>query len=192
MKNFKKTLSIILTLVMLFTLAIPTFAANTARNSLGSVGFNDANTTVGADSTQNKRTEYVTYTEEDGDMSAPVQVYASQASTYSVRVPAVLIVQGAYMGSDRTNNFSYQVSAQGNIAGDEEIFIEPEAEFSMSSIGKEDISGAVTQEKTTFTYADGLRYNTELTSSGTGAVSGMTAGLWHGDFSIQIGLRKSA
>lgn len=195
MKNFKKTLSIVLAVVMLFTLSLPTFAASTTQNSYRSRDFNDnTNTQViaGKDYTQNKQTAYSVYTEEDGDDEVAVLVYASQASTYTVKVPAVLIVNGAYVGADNTNDFGYQVSATGNIAGDEEVFIEPDETFTMSSIGKEDITGTITQEQTTFTYADGLRYDATLTSSGAGAVAGMTAGLWHGDFTIQIGLRKCA
>ena len=195
MKNFKKTLSIVLATVMLFTLSLPTFAASTTQNSYRSRDFNDnTNTQViaGKDYTQNKQTAYSVYTEEDGDDEVAVLVYASQASTYTVKVPAVLIVNGAYVGADKTNDFGYQVSATGNIAGDEEVFIEPDETFTMSSIGKEDITGTITQEQTTFTYADGLRYDATLTSSGAGAVAGMTAGLWHGDFTIQIGLRKCA
>lgn len=194
MKNFKKTLSIVLALAMMFTLALPTFAASTVRNSYGSRDFNDNIDTsvyVGNDITQNKQTTYAVYTEEDGDQELTVEVYASQASTYTVKVPAVLIVKGAYMNG-RTNDFAYQVSAKGNIAGDEEVYIEPEDSFTMSSIGKDDINGTITQEKTTFTYADGMRYDTELTSTGAGSVTGMTAGLWNGDFTIQIGLRKAA
>lgn len=194
MKNFKKTLSVVLAIAMMFTLALPTFAANTVSNSYGSRDFNDNIDTsvyVGNDITQNKQTTYEVYTEEDGDQELTVEVYASQASTYTVKVPAVLIVKGAYMNG-ATNDFAYQVSAKGNIAGDEEVFIEPDDSFTMSSIGKDDINGTITQEKTTFTYADGMRYDTELTSNGAGAVTGMTAGLWNGDFTIQIGLRKCA
>ena len=195
MKNFKKTLSIFLAIAMMFTLALPTFAASNTRNSYASVDFNDNSNSavyVGKDITQGKQTTYSVYTEEDGDQDLTVEVYASQASTYSVQVPAVLIVNGAYVGANRTNDFGYQVSATGNIAGDEEVYIEPDETFTMSSIGKDDITGTITQEQTTFTYADGLRYDATLTSSGSGAVSGMTAGLWHGDFAIQIGLRKCA
>ena len=195
MKNFKKTLSIVLALAMMFTLAIPTFAASITQNSYKSRDFNDnSNTEViaGRDFTQGKQTTYSVYTEEDGDDEVAVLVYASQASTYTVKVPAVLIVNGAYVGANNTNDFGYQVSATGNIAGDEEVFIEPDESFTMSSVGKDDINGTITQEKTTFTYADGLRYDTTLTSAGAGAVTGMTAGLWRGDFSIQIGLRKAA
>lgn len=194
MKSFKKTLSSVLAIAMMFTLALPTFAANVYQNSYGSRDFNDNIDTsiyVGNDITQNKQTTYAVYTEEDGDQELTVEVYASQASTYTVKVPAVLIVNGAYMNG-RTNDFAYQVSAQGNIAGDEEVYIEPDESFTMSSIGKEDITGTITQEQTTFTYADGMRYDTGITSSGAGAVIGMTAGLWHGDFAIQIGLRKCA
>lgn len=192
MKNFKKTLSIVLALAMMFTLALPTFAASETKNSYASRSFGD-NTDMyeGRDLTQDKRTTYTVYTEEDGDAEVPVLVYASQASSYTVKVPAVLVVNGAYMNG-KTNDFAYQVSAKGNIAGDEEVFIEPDEGFTMSSIGKDDINGTITQEKTTFTYADGMRYDTELISNGAGAVTGMTAGLWHGDFTIQIGLRKAA
>ena len=193
MKNFKKTLSIVLAVVMLFTFALPTFAASETRNSYASHGFADKTDMYeGRDLTQDKRTTYSVYTEENGDDEVAVLVYASQASTYTVKVPAVLIVNGAYVGADKTNDFGYQVSATGNIAGDEEVFIEPDETFTMSSIGKEDITGTITQEQTTFTYADGLRYDATLTSSGAGAVAGMTAGLWQGDFAIQIGLRKCA
>lgn len=182
---------IALFLVMLTLCSASALSANAlsyydlVKDSKASVNFDDDKEEAGNDSAQNRHTTYNEYTNYNIVGEQTVEVRTTQHSTYSAKVPAILIVDGFFKPND-TNNFSFEVSVEGNLAGDAAILLQPENSFIMSSAGKEDITASITQEKTKFTYEDGVRINKPVIASGLGAVSGMTAGLWYGSWNYNI------
>lgn len=182
----KTSASVLTAAVLASSLTVPAFAASGNVNSVGSNRIDDDKVSSGLDQTQSKYTDYNQVTDED--KTSTVDVYATQASSYTVTVPATLILNGAY-GAE--NSFNYDVVVSGNIAGDETVTVKPDSDFTMSSVGKDDIPATVTQGKTTFTYEDGLRVDNDLSTTGKGVATGMTAGLWKGSFGINISLNKT-
>ena len=182
---------------------VATFAATTLVDSIGSVNMEDDGTTVGVDSVQTQKTEYYDEITADSDTNA-CQVYATQASTFSVIIPKTIILDGAKDAADG-NIGKYVVTAKGNIGGIETIHVTPDASFKMSQAGKEDIDATVTQplvnfvvtERTADSLADGMTadntaYGVDATdgavADGTVEVTNLSAGSWSGQFNFNINI----
>jgi len=178
-------------LIVMMIVPFSTFAANASTyydlvtDSKASENFNDDKVNAGIDKTQKRSTEYNEYRQYNIVDEQTVIVTATQHTTYTAKVPAILIVDGAFKPNG-TNNFSFQVSVEGNLAGDALVKLQPDNSFTLSSYGKEDIPASISQEKTKFTYADGVRIDNPVVSSGTGKVQNMTAGLWYGTWNYNI------
>ena len=189
MNRIKRYFSLFLVLLTLC------FAANLSASALtyydlvtdskASADFDDDKVNAGVDKTQRKSTDYKEYRNYDDVDEQTVIVSATQHTTYTAKVPAILIVDGAFRPND-TNDFSFEVSVEGNLSGDALVRLQPDNSFTLSSFGKEDIPASITQEKTKFTYADGVRIDTPVVSSGIGNVQNMTAGLWYGTWNYNI------
>ena len=191
MKCFRKLIICLLAVIIVLPFGIFTASAfdyrEVVKDSKASVNYEDDGETVGIDQTQRKTTDYTGYTSYTNPGEQNVNVRATQHTTYNATVPAILIVDGAFRPNS-TNGFAYEVAVEGNLAGDVQVLLEPDADFTLSSVGKEDIPATIAQEKTKFTYEDGVRINTPVVAEGSGAVNDMTAGLWFGSWNYNIRL----
>jgi len=198
-KKLMRVLGMALAVIMaLSIIPMASFAASPKVDSIASVNQTDDGKTVGVDATQSKVTEYVDNITEDGTHT--VDVYATQASTFSLKLPKQVILDGAY-AADKTYSGAYQISATGNIAGDEQLTVVNDASFALQQAGKEDITATVTQAKNTFrnttdtvgaTVVNGLNLDTPVTIDGTVSAQGITAGSWSGNFNIAVALTEIA
>ena len=191
MKYFRKILICLISVLIVLPFGLLSANAfdyrEVVKDSHASVDFNDDKVTAGIDTTQRKSTEYTGYTQYTNPGEQNVHIRATQQTTYNATLPAILIVDGAFRPTS-TNDFSYELSVEGNLAGDVQVLLEPDSSFELSTVGKDNITASITQEKTKFTYEDGVRIGTPVKASGSGAVSNMTAGLWYGSWNYNIRL----
>lgn len=191
--NMKRIMACLLAALTVTAVSSTTaFAASTAQNSSGSTVADAGNTAEnmdGKDTTQDKKTVYSG--EITADSTEEVQVYATQASTFSVKIPKVIILDG------QAGTAKYQVSAKGNISGKEMIKVVPKASFLMSQRGKDNITATTTQTVQNFIYSsemvgesemDGVNPDSFITTEGDVSVAGMTAGSWVGTTNFSISL----
>jgi uncharacterized protein YxeA len=190
----KKIISIIMAIVILATFSMTAFAANDLTNSVGSVATDsEAVQVIGNDATQGKVSEYEiavdnsTATNETNTKS--VDVYATQGSTYSVKIPKTIILDGS------TGNGAYRVSVKGNISGNQTVKVIPDSTFVLSEVAtvnaKSDITAVVTQAKTAWTTSE-LSDSTWATQNASISVSPMSAGSWHGTFGFTVSIENAA
>ena len=110
--------------------------------------------------------------------SAATEVKYSQTSTFSVTVQKTIT-----LGADKTS--SYTVDVSGDIASNENVTVTPDATVTMKDVNsiKADVTGAITQDKTSWIYS-------EMDTDATGSISatGLTAGTWNGTFNFAIAL----
>ena len=197
--NLKRTLCAVLAVLMVVSIVpVAASAASTRVDSIASVDQTDNGTTVGLDETQDKTTEYDDDITSDGTHT--VDVYATQASTFSLKLPKQVILDGAY-AANKTYSGTYVISATGNIAGDERLNVVNDASFTLSQTGKADITASVSQTANAFaattdqvaaTVVNGLNLATASTITGTVSAQGITAGSWHGSFDIAVSLDPAA
>ena len=186
-KNIKN-LSILGASVLMTSNIVPlvTYAASNTKDSIGSIDMEDDGMTIGVDETQDQKTTYSEEIEEGSTQSA--DVYVSQASTFGVKIPKVIILDGV-KNEENINKANYVVSISNstNIGGKEKIKVVPDASFLMSQEGKNDIDVTVIQDKKEWLH-------NEITTLGNGEVSatGMTAGSWKGTFNFNIELESES
>ena len=192
--NMKRIMACLLAALTVTAVSSTTaFAASTTQNSSGSTVADAGNTAEnmdGKDTTQDKKTVYSG--EITADSTEEVKVYATQASTFSVKIPKVIILDG------QAGTAKYQVSAKGNINGEEMIKVVPTASFKMSQNGKADITATTTQtvqkfvnttlEGTGSSHMNGVNPDSFITTDGDVSVAGMTAGSWAGTTNFNISL----
>ena len=185
----KKTMKGLICLLLVLTILATTFpvssfaVASPFKNSKASVNQSDNGTTIGYDQTQDKITEY--YEEITDQGSNRVDVYVTQESSFSVKIPKKVILNGKL---GETNSGSYEVEVQGNLASEDIVFVNPVEDLYMTSTGKTAIPTEVSQDKTSFRYADGVRIENSVKTQGTVTANGMTAGEWHGGFELEINM----
>ena len=159
-------------------------AATAYRNSVASVNQEDNGTTVGYDASTGMSTLYEDNIDADREHSVDVSV--SQASSFSLKIPKKIILNGKY---GEENSGDYEVEVEGNLAADEIVSVTPvQTAFNLSSPGKANIEATVVQNKTGFTYSDGVRIGGPIASAGTVKAEGMTAGEWHGGYQFNVNL----
>ena len=178
-----KLIPLFLSLILIFTNVLPTTtinAANKTVNSIGSINNEDEHNHVGVDETQGKETVYSD--EITKDETQNTLVYVSQASTFSVKIPKSIILNGEKT-NDGINKGEYVVTVLGNIGGNEIVNVIPEYNFLMHQLGKNSLNANVTQDKLEW------KHN-EFNVLGNGVVSTneMTAGSWNGSFTFNINL----
>ena len=189
-------------LAMTTAISMPVFAASGLTNSTASTTA-DATRTEGAmdgqDTNQSKATVYSDEIKED--KSETCEVYATQASTFSVIIPKTIILDGAKDAANG-NIGKYVVTVKGNIGGAEIVSVTPDASFKMSQAGKDDIDATVTQAITNFRVEDaallegadtsktvyGVDIAEGVTTDGSVAVSNLSAGSWSGQFAFNIAI----
>lgn len=223
-KRVQKTLAGVLAVVCMLSTSVTAFAASTNVNSVGSViadietqGTNPATSNTagitGYDDTQDRETEYATYADTDmtGDSAASTDVYATQASTFSVMMPIVLVMDGE--SKDGDHQAKGQIQVKGNIAGNEYVSVEPDATFDLAQAGKDNVTATVDQTAKYFcvsgstaqtTIVDKTFTNTLTTDfadttadititapdarNAAEGIAGISAGSWHGSYNTNISL----
>ena len=197
--NMKRIMACLLAALTVTAVSSTTaFAASTTQNSSGSTVADAGNTAEnmdGKDTTQDKKTVYSG--EITADSTEEVKVYATQASTFSVKIPKVIILDG------QAGTAKYQVSVKGNINGEEVVNVVPTASFKMASKGKADITATTTQTVQKFvnttdshaagsSFMNGVKPDAFITTEGDVSVAGMTAGSWTGTTNFDISLTDGA
>ena len=184
-------------LLLICTFCTSAFAAD-LTNSTGSAATDfSEKTVVGNDSTQSKTSKYedavVDSTATAESKTATVEVYATKASTYSVKIPKVVILDGA------TGNGAYSIGVKGDISGAQTITVAPEdadaetpgVNFSLSEQAvlnpKANITATVDQSKTSFTQNE-ITAADWTTVEATVAAPEITAGSWMGTFTFNISI----
>lgn len=196
--NKKKTILTVLTAIVLVSLlSTSVFAAN-LTNSTGSVAADfSAGTAVGSDETQSKTSAYedaITDSSATAESkTAAVEVYATKASTYSVKIPKTIILDGT------TGNGEYRIGVKGDISGDQTITVAPvDADAVLEGVNfalteqavgnpKEDVKATVTQAKTTFVQNE-ITAADWTTQDATIAAPDISAGMWTGTFNFNISI----
>ena len=114
------------------------------------------------------------------EVNNKVNVYVTQASTFSVKIPKVMILSG------QTKQGEYKVIVEGNIGGMDNVSVKPDTILLLTQLGKDDILANVTQDKTTFSYNDFANANEIVGANGLVVAPNMTAGSWKGTFFFDI------
>ena len=114
------------------------------------------------------------------EVNNKVNVYVTQASTFSVKIPKVMILSG------QTKQGEYKVIVEGNIGGMDSVSVKPDTILLLTQLGKDDILANVTQDKTTFSYDDFANTNEIVGANGLVDAPSMTAGSWKGTFFFDI------
>ena len=169
------------------TAKIGKYAVNKLINSTSS---DFVKNTVGEDETQGQQyTEFEGPTIEDTtyETSSDVEVYATRTSTFSVKLPKIIVLDG------QSGEGKYRARVKGDIAGSQEISITSDDEFSMSEQNatmdkKRDIVASNKQSRSTWDQtAIKNDYSDENAMIGT-VTANLTAGSWMGTFDFKIGL----
>lgn len=103
-----------------------------------------------------------------------VNVNATVASTFSVSVPKTIQLDGSKKSA------SYKVTCSGDFPANKKVTVLPAVDVVLSSVNKDNVIAAITQDKTEWLYDD----HTE----GTGTITAdtITAGIWNGVFDFTI------
>ena len=81
---------------------------------------------------------------QDGSITEEARVTVSRTSQFEVTIPKEVVLDGS------TGTAAYKVKAKGDIAGDQTIIVEPDANFELSEAGgKTNVTATVTQPNTT-------------------------------------------
>jgi len=193
----KKVLSVILAALMLASFAMSAFAATPDLvNSVGSVAADSGAAPfepVGKDRTQGKISEYTNAvdnsTATNETRTDSVDVYATQASTYSVKIPKTIILNGA------NGTGAFKVSVKGNISGNQTVKVIPPASFTLSEVAsispKAGVTATINQTKTAWTTSEITATNWNEVDCSISAPS-ITAGRWNGTFEFAISIENAA
>lgn len=169
---FKSVVCAGLSAVMLVS-AMPAFAASTGSSA--------ADPSLGEDSVQGAQTEYT----EVGTGASSTDVFLTvDSSNILVGVPTTIILSGT---PDSNGNYTgnYSVSVSGDIAGDQQVIVEPkDYNVPLKQTGKNDKTATFSQEQTSFTSED---LSNNLVTTGSVTANGLTAGSWAAEGSFLIG-----
>lgn len=190
MKKVIKTIACsVLSVVLMFSSAVPVMAAPNSEGSQASDYSKESNMTAHSD-----------FIEESKSYS--VDVYASQASGSDyydengdlvegdiiVWLPTTATLEKNPDSDSGEYSCNVPVSVQGNIAGNEYISVVPDKTVIMKQDGKPDVTATITQEKTEFTYQD-LKDGNKATTTTKISTNRLTAGDWVGVYSYQVSLK---
>lgn len=111
--------------------------------------------------------------------SAAVNINAEIPSTFSVTIPKRITLDSG------TKEVTFEVSAEGDIAGDEALCVELDDSIALSSNGKEDVEASVSIDK------DRWLYN-EFSTPGNATITAedLSAGSWDAVLNFNIYLEK--
>lgn len=153
-----KTLSLILSLNMIFTNSMPAFAHETDAqgNSIEDVKYQNS---------------------EDTEFENSTNVYAEIASQYKVTIPKTVVLSGISKAA------KYFVKVEGDIAGTESVTVTPDDKVNLYTTGKDMQTGSIKQDKTIWQLD-----NFTTDANGSVYVPGLTAGKWTGAFNFNLNL----
>ena len=119
------------------------------------------------------------FTESKPDASCEV-ILNGKDSNFSVTVPKNIV------GTGKSGTLSYNVTIDGDIAGNEHVTVVPDASVTLKQNKKADVVANVAQDRTEWA-AD------EFSTNGNGTITynGLSAGAWSGAFNFNIGLTKN-
>lgn len=176
-----KIVSVLLALSLIATLAIPVFAADLA-NSTEDITYDLA--VDGSTATSETKTAEATVT-------------AEQASTYSVKIPKTISMNGT------NGNGGCNISVKGNISGNQTIKVAPvdaidtteNVDFYLSEVSsaankKSNVIATVNTNKTTFVHSDISVAN--WTDFAVTLSAPLSAGSWTGTLTFNIALTNAA
>ena len=193
----KKVISLILAVLMIASVNVFAFAATPDLiNSVGSVEDDSGAAPfepVGKDRTQGKISEYSTAvngsTATSETNTHSVEVYATQASTYSVKIPKTIILDGT------TGAGAYKVSVKGNISGNQTIKVVPPATFTLSEVATVDaktgVTATINQTKTAWTTSE-ISDSDWATLDCSISAPAISAGSWNGTFGFTVSIENAA
>ena len=153
--NFKKTLIYALTTSILLGNITPAMAG---RDSIGKV-------------TKTQET--------DKSESLNTTVYAEVGSFFKVSIPKHIILDGTLKQGN------YTISAIGDIAGYETLYVTPDKSFALKSNNLNDVTASISQDKTSWKFNEILEESNVL-GNGLIDASGISAGSWNGNFNFNI------
>lgn len=113
-------------------------------------------------------------------------VNAAIGSNFSVTIPKTITLDGA------SKTGSYTVTATGDIAGNQQVTVAPDANFQMKNnggTGSKSVTATVSQDKAAFSSSD-LTAEGGASANGTVAAPDLTAGSWASSFNFNIGLSE--
>lgn len=206
----KKGLATVCAVAVMCSAAVPVLAATKYEDSIGSVKEDITNEVkVGQDTNQSVQSEYdlnvKDFVESEDATTHSCDVYATisegsdiidpssgevKDGSILVSVPKKVILGKNEEGTKYTG--SYKVQVKGNIAGDSVITVKPDETFTMSQLGKDDITVNVSQPKQRFVVAEStlsgedvakgvdVEFNEQASAVGTMETTQATAGSWNG------------
>lgn len=192
--------------LMTMALAVPAYAATgiDIDNSAENVVTDTLNKTTGTthfatDNVYDGPVGGKTNTWNAGQIREEVKVTAVKTCEFTITIPKEITMDGA------NKNATYDVNVVGDIAGDQEIIVRPDADFQLNEDGgKAPVTVTVTQAEADqkFVYAE---INEDKNSNGTleagtdgktvhGTLDAptLTAGKWSGKFNFNIEFREQA
>lgn len=115
-----------------------------------------------------------------------VEVSVTIDAAYYVTIPTLIHPTV----EDGVGSAEYRVNVKGDIEGNEQVTVTPDATFTMSQNGKDDVTASITQAKTTFNFEECAVMEDEV-NVGTDAIGninipGLTSGPWEGSFVFTI------
>lgn len=126
--------------------------------------------------------------EYSGDGNATCTVSATINSTYTVSIPATLLLSKATSGIDLGKYVGkYAVGARGDIAANAKVYIVPNSMITLSAAGKKDVVATVSQPQTVWT-SDQLG-DTFSMVEGTVVAPLTQAGSWTGGLVFRFGIQ---
>ena len=161
------------------------------ESSVGSVNMEDDGTTIGVDKNQGQKTEYTDEIQEEG--SSEAKVYVTQASSFAVVIPKVIILDG------QAKNADYRIGVKGDLAGKGYVDVLAQPSFWMYDIVgvKSPQKATVTQNNHMFVSSNlntvpadainNVNSDTYVYTNGSINCAGITAGSWKGEFNFVIG-----
>lgn len=184
----KKFISLFLSLMMITnisTIAVYATEATEFKAGYSSTGSeasdSDSETPAGQDTFQGYQSQYGQYKDVN---EATTEVYATRASTFTVKLPKTIILDG----KDGTAQYSVQI--KGDVVEGDTITIAPNnTEITLNEKSGRTTTAAVTQERDTMTGAD---INEDWTTFSNGAIiaEDLKAGSWEGAIAFNISIER--
>lgn len=184
----KKFISLFLSLIMITnisTIAVYATEATEFKAGYSSTGSeasdSDSETPAGQDTFQGYQSQYSQYKDVN---ETTTEVYATRASTFTVKLPKTIILDG----KDGTAQYSVQI--KGDVAEGDTITITPNnTEITLNEESGRTTTAAVTQERDTMTGAD---INEDWTTFSNGAIiaEDLKAGSWEGAIAFSISIER--
>ena len=184
----KKFISLFLSLIMITnisTIAVYATEATEFKAGYSSTGSeasdSDSETPAGQDTFQGYQSQYSQYKDVN---EATTEVYATRASTFTVKLPKTIILDG----KDGTAQYSVQI--KGDVVEGDTITIAPNnTEITLNEKSGRTTTAAVNQERDTMTGAD---INEDWTTFSNGAIiaEDLKAGSWEGAIAFNISIER--